>query len=1461
MRRFLVLLYAALFAMLTVPALAGGGDGEEEQSDPETLRRSQFEKGSYPGGPLSKAPLATGYYVTDNDAPVSGAPWQPSYEFFDTTGSNLAAWRRIRSGANQGITTTPFGEEYFRNPNNPSDSTDDAFAGPISIGFPFYYYGIKYDSFYVSTNGLVALSNRRYVYDLNGQRIGYDQFSDDPRSRSGNAATDPIPDNYGFQFVALNNDNTSPKAGILNPDNRPFPVTSLRSVLAPMWDDLELSQVDDLGIPLDYGRVYWRLADNANKLVIYYVRASMPGDVIKNIPVVNHQHRLNEGGGWEGNGFRKIRTNFQVVLDRRDSSVQYNYSRFDGDFLDPEQGIFRVPAAALFRANATIGIQSHNREYTNYLFSYPMGEGGIPGAVYVNGVVDATPHPALAIQFKQWKNVVRVLEVSFQRPSAANPSVFESLDRRLSAANYELLLGDPVLGVIRPVGIVENVSSNVGPVNITQQPIRFNVVFRIQDLVFTTRPPVYQKSETTQALYPIENQAGVQNTNTSRPNIDTVIFDAFNPNPTVTKNVGRFKAEIIATDKGPSGIDYGDNWPFDDTTGVRIFGIRRVELPYITTFDNYNLAQDGIVPDVTNWVSIGAEVVDGDAATYNPPPPRTQGVGPAFYNSPVAKLDRRDIGGAFYNSDAPGVLGGDTLISFPINLAGGDLSKQPAILLSYERAGRQLYPRGWADQTLIGPEQAVYNTLKTGFYRFPDHLIVEFAEPSTDDEKKNNVTNVRRWEQAGFLSEQGSIPAETYFGGVGVPRWGVFGGGGYFDTTGTLVIDEFDGGRDFLFRRGVVPIPRRWTQDVDVSKYFRFRLRIVAKSDKNPVGPPNDDEDPFYVDNIIVSIADKPEVEVTAVTVDWPYTEAPASQARAIPLSVKVSNNGTTAATAFGVALQVENMDTPPTPGMFNYYRYETIISLGAGQDRVHKFPSWNAQECGAEIDAEDSAAVTTNYRITATILPSAYDSYNANDVTYTDFALRLGPTFAYESIDGSGNVTNDVSQVSGTFGRGLTLAALYPDPGGSQPFGPLGGSFSGTFAAQFEILTRDTIRGFQAYYGSANASADNVLYLIYKQRANTSVNNAPSIIPEDPKVGLVEATRTYARRGEGRRANPTTPKAGPYYYNEYVIRDMDSALVVDPGIYFVTVAQLGQTGIELGASGYRQGQAITVYDPAGAGAGNINVAGHPEMRAQTRFWYETTSESESWNPMLTTIGNPGYPHLNIAGQNPMGFPTWQRGSWVPFIRPYFGYKSSTSCEVLPVELSDFRATALTSAIRLDWQTATELNNRGFNVERRQADQESWNDLTFIEGAGTSNQTRDYNYVDAAVETGVTYQYRLRQQDLDGTISYSGVRQARIDAATSGEVVNSLGQNTPNPASAYTTIPFVVGQSGVVTVEISDVYGNVVRTLQVESRAGNQTSLDWDLTDAEGTPVANGTYIYKLVGNGFTQSRKMTVIR
>jgi hypothetical protein len=82
-----------------------------------------------------------------------------------------------------------------------NDSTDNAFAGPIPIGFPFYFNGVRYDSFYVSTNGLIVLSNRRYIYDESGTPIGVDPNSDDQFVRGTTDMT--IPDNWGYQYIAL----------------------------------------------------------------------------------------------------------------------------------------------------------------------------------------------------------------------------------------------------------------------------------------------------------------------------------------------------------------------------------------------------------------------------------------------------------------------------------------------------------------------------------------------------------------------------------------------------------------------------------------------------------------------------------------------------------------------------------------------------------------------------------------------------------------------------------------------------------------------------------------------------------------------------------------------------------------------------------------------------------------------------------------------------------------------------------------------------------------------------------------------------------------------------------------------------------------------------------------------------------------------------------------------------------
>lgn len=418
----------------------------------------------------------------------------------------------------------------------------------------------------------------------------------------------------------------------------------------------------------------------------------------------------------------------------------------------------------------------------------------------------------------------------------------------------------------------------------------------------------------------------------------------------------------------------------------------------------------------------------------------------------------------------------------------------------------------------------------------------------------------------------------------------------------------------------------------------------------------------------------------------------------------------------------------------------------------------------------------------------------------------------------------------------------------GAQPYGPVGGNLSGSFAVRFDILTRDTVRGFQAFFGSANQSPDYILYSLYRGR-DANPNGAPDTV--------IRATRRFARRGEGFPTIPPT-LSSPFYWDQYVTYMLDTFYVVDPGVYFITVSQLGETGIELGGSSRRQGQVTTIYDNQSnpPGIGNYSIPAHPEMMEQ-RFWYEAIAETGSWSEMLQPTTNPGYPHLNYGGVVAQ-INTYTRGSWIPMVRPYFGPKEAGSCEIEPVELTSFDVTPLASALHLKWATASELDNKGFHVERRVKNgDDNWNAVTFVQGAGTSNREQKYSFTDADVRQGVTYQYRLRQEDIDGSVNYSQVREGRLAGATTGAVANRLEQNTPNPFSTSTSISFSIADGSAGTLEIIDVYGNSVRSFDVTGTG----RVEWDGRAANGTLVPNGVYVYKLTGEGFSLAQKLTVTR
>jgi len=88
----------------------------------------------------------------------------------------------------------------------------------------------------------------------------------------------------------------------------------------------------------------------------------------------------------------------------------------------------------------------------------------------------------------------------------------------------------------------------------------------------------------------------------------------------------------------------------------------------------------------------------------------------------------------------------------------------------------------------------------------------------------------------------------------------------------------------------------------------------------------------------------------------------------------------------------------------------------------------------------------------------------------------------------------------------------------------------------------------------------------------------------------------------------------------------------------------------------------------------------------------------------------------------------------------------------------------------------------------------------------------------------------------------------------------SLSQNFPNPFNPSTSFTLSLPKAGRYSVRIYNLAGQAVKTFEGEAPAGS-TKLNWDGTDQNGAPVSSGIYFYKAGANGFSQTRKMILIR
>jgi photosystem II stability/assembly factor-like uncharacterized protein len=187
-------------------------------------------------------------------------------------------------------------------------------------------------------------------------------------------------------------------------------------------------------------------------------------------------------------------------------------------------------------------------------------------------------------------------------------------------------------------------------------------------------------------------------------------------------------------------------------------------------------------------------------------------------------------------------------------------------------------------------------------------------------------------------------------------------------------------------------------------------------------------------------------------------------------------------------------------------------------------------------------------------------------------------------------------------------------------------------------------------------------------------------------------------------------------------------------------------------------------------------------------------------------------------------------------------WKRLLSDFALPVELTSFTSSVGKGSITLKWKTATELNNRGFEVERS-GNKAEWKSLGFVKGSGNSTSPISYSYVDKSIGKEGKYYYRLKQIDIDGTFKYSSVAEIELGSPSTF----ALNQNYPNPFNPSTRISYTLKDKGFVKLKVFDVRGGLVKVLVSESKDAGYYETEFD-----GKGLASGVYIYRIevMGDG-----------
>ncbi|MGE5807424.1 MAG: right-handed parallel beta-helix repeat-containing protein [Ignavibacteria bacterium] len=186
----------------------------------------------------------------------------------------------------------------------------------------------------------------------------------------------------------------------------------------------------------------------------------------------------------------------------------------------------------------------------------------------------------------------------------------------------------------------------------------------------------------------------------------------------------------------------------------------------------------------------------------------------------------------------------------------------------------------------------------------------------------------------------------------------------------------------------------------------------------------------------------------------------------------------------------------------------------------------------------------------------------------------------------------------------------------------------------------------------------------------------------------------------------------------------------------------------------------------------------------------------------------------------------------------------------VPVELTAFSASVSGELIVLNWTTATELNNYGFEIQKKFVNE--FTTVGFVKGSGSSVEQHQYHFIDKNIAPGFN-SYRLRQIDFNGSSSYSN--EIRINF--NGPYKFNLSQNYPNPFNPVTLISFSLAENEPVSLLIYNMLGEKAAVLiDNEMKEPGYYKLNFNAEN-----LSSGTYFYVLRQGEKMLSKKMILIK